>query len=88
LFAPGALADELLERLLGVLAREAGWECDAPGERFDALALAVEQEPLEVHPGPPRRPGLREVRREAGRVLAESVEDRRIEFGVKVFMAR
>jgi hypothetical protein len=78
---PGALIDELLQGLLGVLAGQALRQGDAPGEGLDALALAVEQQPLQVDAGPAGRLGLGEVRGEQRRVVAEPVEDGRIEFG-------
>jgi len=78
---PGALADQLLERLLGVFAREVRRAGDAPGDGLDALALAVEQQAVEVRADPPRRLGLWEVRREPRRVPAQAIENRRIEVG-------
>jgi hypothetical protein len=54
-------------------------EGDAPGQRLDALALAVGQEALKVDAGPARRLGLREVGGEVRGVLAESLQNRRIE---------
>src|SRR5262249_58077743 len=45
---PGALVEELLQGLLGVLDGQFGGQGDTPGERLDALAFAVEQQALEV----------------------------------------
>jgi len=70
-----------LERLLGVRAREVRGERDAPGQRFDTLALAVEEQSLEVDPGPPRRLGLREIGCESRGVLAEPSQNLRAEVG-------
>jgi hypothetical protein len=78
-FVPRALVDELLEGLLGVLAGQPGREGDAAGQRLDTLAVAVEQEPLEVDAGPGGRLGLGEVVGKQGGVVSEAVEDRRIE---------
>ena len=78
---PGALVDELLQGLLGVLALQTVGQGDAAGERLDALALAVEQQPLQVDAGPQGGLGLREVRGEEGGVVAQAVEGRRVGFG-------
>src|SRR6266436_3998622 len=43
LLVPGALADELLERLFGIRAGQAVGEGDAVGEGLDAFAFAVEE---------------------------------------------
>ena len=51
LVIPGARVDELLEGLLGIGAGEPLGELDAAGEGLDGLALAIEQESLEVHAG-------------------------------------
>ena len=77
--APGALVDELLEGLFGVGAGQSVRQSDPAGKRLDGLAFAVEQQPLEVHAGPPSRLGLGKVIREQGGVLAEPAEDCRIE---------
>ena len=81
LFVPGALADELLERLLGVGAGQAVGQGDAAGEGLDALAFAVEEESLEVDAGPASRLGRGEVVGEQRRGVAEAVEDRRVKVG-------
>src|SRR5262245_29983236 len=78
LVVPGALTDELLERRLGIRAGEVRWKGDASGDGLDALALTVGEESLEVHPGPTRGLGLREVRCEVRGVPSESFQDRRI----------
>src|SRR5262249_20728986 len=72
---PGALIYQLLERLLRVLDGQSLGEGDAAGERLDALALAVEQEPLEVNAGPLRRPGVGEVFGEGGGMVGQPAED-------------
>src|SRR5256885_12601884 len=51
-FVPGALVDELLEGLFGVLAGQALRQTDAAGERPNAFSFAVEPEPLPRDPGP------------------------------------
>src|SRR3954452_3859115 len=48
LLVPGALVDELLQGLLGVLDRQIGGQDNASGQRLDALAFAVVEQPLEV----------------------------------------
>src|SRR5262249_11220331 len=67
---PGALVDELLQSLLGVLAGQAVGQGHAPGQRLDALAFAVEQEALEVDTGPAGGFGVREIVREDSGVVA------------------
>ena len=81
LLVPGALADELLEGLVEVLDVQAGREGDLAGERLDALALAVEDQALEVDAGVLGLAGPVEVVAEAGGVIAEPVEDFGCEFG-------
>jgi hypothetical protein len=81
LVVPRAVADELLEGLLGVLAGQPVGQGDAVGEGLDALAVAVGRQAVQVHPGPPGGPGLGEVGGEQGRVVAESVEDGGVEVG-------
>src|SRR5206468_2227368 len=51
LLVPGALAEELLEGLVEVLDLQAGREGDLAGEGLDALAVAVEEQALEVDAG-------------------------------------
>src|SRR5262249_25381884 len=81
LFVPRALADELLERLLGILTGEVRREGNPARQGLDALPLAVGKKPVEVHSGPPCRLGLWEVRREASRVFTQALQNRRIEVG-------
>ena len=50
-----------MERVLGVGVGEPVREGSTAGERLDALALTVEQKPLEIDPGPARGVGRREV---------------------------
>jgi hypothetical protein len=78
---PGALIDELRQGLLGVLAGQALRQDHSSGQRLDALPLAIEQEALQVDAGPAGRLGLRKVCGEQRGVVAEAVEDGRIEFG-------
>jgi hypothetical protein len=78
-FVPGALVDELLEGLLGVLAGQPLRQGHAAGERLDALAVAVEQQPLQVDAGPAGGLGLREVVGKEGGVASQPVKDRRVE---------
>src|SRR5262249_32656089 len=75
---PGALVDELLEGLFGVLAGQARGQADAAGQGLDALALAVEQESLEVDAGPGGRFGLWEIWGESPGVVAEPLQGRQI----------
>src|SRR5579862_5106707 len=79
LLVPRALADELLQCLLGVLTLKIRRERDSAGQGLDALALTIEQKSLEVHASPACGLGLRKVRCEACRVLAESFQNCRIE---------
>lgn len=81
MLVPRALADELLKGLLGVLAGQAVREGAPAGERLDALALAVEEQALEVDAGPGGGLGLGEVVGEQGGVLAETIEDGGVESG-------
>src|SRR5437763_10756985 len=78
---PGALADELLQRLVQVLDLQAGRECDLAGERLDTLAVAVEDETLEVDAGVLGLAGPVEVAAESVGVGGEPVEDFGGEFG-------
>jgi hypothetical protein len=78
-FVPGALIDELLECLFGILGGESLGKLDAVREGLDRLPFAIEQESLEVHAGPTSGFGLGEVGGEQSRVVAEAVEDGRIE---------
>src|SRR4029079_14537995 len=75
LLVPGALADELLQRLVQVLDLEACREGDLAGERLDALAVAVEDQALEVDAGVLGLAGPVEVVAEASGVGVEPVED-------------
>jgi hypothetical protein len=52
LLVPGAVVDELLKGLFGVLDAVVGRERDAPGEGFDALAFAVLEQSVEVDAAP------------------------------------
>lgn len=73
---PRAVADEPLEGLLGVLAGQSVGQGHPVGQGLDALAVAIGQQPVQVHPGPPAgRLGLREVGDEQGRLVAEAVVD-------------
>src|SRR5262249_18875960 len=77
---PGALVDELLQGLVFVLDVQVVGDGDAPGERLDALAFAVEEQALEVDTGPRGGPGLGEVGGEARGVLGQTAEHGRREF--------
>src|SRR5206468_1351355 len=81
LVIPGALVDELLQRLLGVLGVEARREGDASREGFDALAFAVVEQPLEIDTAPGGLLAMREAVAEDGGILLEAVEDFRRQFG-------
>src|SRR5581483_4812650 len=81
LLIPGALVDELLEGLLGVLAGQPLGQGDTAGERLDTFAFAVEQESLEINAGPAGGLGLREILSEEGGVVTETLEHSGREFG-------
>ena len=68
-----------MERLLGIGAGEAVGQRDAARERFDGLALAVEEQALEVDPGPEGGLGLGEVSGEQARVITQPLENSRVE---------
>jgi hypothetical protein len=75
LVVPGTLVDELLESLLGILGVEVRREVDASREGFDALALAVVEQALEIDAAPD---GLflmgKAVTKDVG-IILESIED-------------
>src|SRR3954452_5739008 len=75
LVVPGALVDELLEGLLGVLGVETRRQGDACREGFDALALAVVEQPLEIDAAPGGLLLVGEVVAEDVGVIPEPVED-------------
>jgi hypothetical protein len=77
---PGALVDELLEGLLGILDVQVRWESDTAGEGLDALTFAVLEQPLEINATPEGLPLMREVVAEYGGIILESVEDFRCQF--------
>ena len=53
LLVPGALVDELLQGLFGILDRqELGWERDPSDHWLDAFALAILQQPAEIDAAP------------------------------------
>ena len=81
LLVPGALADELLEGLVQIGDDEFGREDDLPRERFDALPLAVEDQPLEVDAGVLGLSGPVEVVAEERGVRVEPIEDFGSKFG-------
>jgi hypothetical protein len=82
LFVPGALVDELLQGLLGVLdVRQVQGQGDACGHRFDALALPVFEQSAEVDAAPGELRGVAiEVAKVSG-VVVKPVEDFGGEFG-------
>ena len=63
-------------------------EGDPAGQGLDALAVAVGEQPVQVHPGPPGGLGLGEVGGEQGGVIAEAGEDARVEVGGGRLQAR
>src|SRR4051812_10035521 len=75
LFVPGALVEELLEGLLGVLDLQVGRQGDALGHRLDALALAVEEQSLEIDGAPPGLPWPGELISEEVGIVLEAVQD-------------
>ena len=77
---PRALVDERLQGLFRIFAGQALGQQDPAGERLDALALAVEQESVQVDAGPAGRLGLGEVLGEQRGVISEAVEDSGVEF--------
>src|ERR1700722_9673895 len=80
LLVPGALIDELLQGLFGVLTRQALRQGDATGEGFNALAFAVEQKSLQINTRPPSRFGLWKIIGEERRVIAKALKHSRIQF--------
>ena len=76
LVVPGALVDELLQSLFGVLdveqLRRPG---DAGGHRFDALALPILEQAPQVDAAPGELPGIAEEVLERLGIVAEPVED-------------
>ena len=80
LLVPGALIDELLQGLFGVLTGQALGQGNAAGQRFDALALPVEQQSLQIDASPAGGLGLREIRGKQRGVVAEAAKHSRIEF--------
>ncbi len=81
LLVPGALAEELLQRLVGVGDRQAGWQRDGAGHRLDALAVGVLEQSAEVDAAPGGLAGAVEVVAEYVREGDEPVEDVGREFG-------
>ena len=81
LLVPGALAEELLQGLVGVGDVEPLRQRDAGGHRLDALAVAVLDQAAEVDAAPGGLAGAVEVVAEAGGVVGEPVEDVGVEFG-------
>ena len=82
LVVPGALVDELLEGLLGVLgvARSSAGRVTRR-EGFDALALAVVEQALEIDAAPGRWAVVGEVVAEDVGIIPEPVEDFGRQFG-------
>jgi hypothetical protein len=78
---PGALAEELLQRLVGVGDVEPGRQGDAGGHRLDALAVAVGEQAPQIGAAPGGLPRAVEVVAERGRVVGEPSEDVGGEFG-------
>jgi hypothetical protein len=81
LLVPGTLIDELLQRLFGVGAGQVVRQRDLMGQGFDGLAFAIEPESVEVDAGPEGRLGLGVVSGEPGDIVAEAIQDGRIESG-------
>ncbi len=78
LLIPRTLIDELLERLLGIGTGQIFEERDSMGTWLDGFAFAVEQESLDVNPGPECRLGLRKVVCEQSGVVTKAIKNRRI----------
>lgn len=78
---PGALADELLEGLIGVGDGQSGGQGGLAGHRLDALAVGVLEQAAEVDAAPEGLAGPVEVVAEVGAIGAEAVEDVGGEFG-------
>ena len=74
---PHALVDELLQRLFGITVPAR--HTDASTQRLDALALAIQQQSLQVHAGPVPAGDQPKVRDELANVLLESLNDLRIQ---------
>jgi hypothetical protein len=80
LLIPRALADKLLQGLVRIGDREVGRQGDARCHRLDALAVAIEEQALQVDAGPARRLGLREIVGEHGGIISKPLQDGRFEF--------
>ena len=75
LIIPGALADELLEGLVGVGDGQARGQDGVAGHRLDALAVGVLEQPAEIDAAPGGLAGAVEVVAEVTGVLGEPIED-------------
>lgn len=80
---PGTRADELLERLVGSADLPARGQDHPPTAGFDALALAVLQEPGQIHPAPARLPPVAKFSGKVLGVIFQACEHARVQFGGK-----
>ena len=72
---PGARTHELLQALVGVFgAGQSRRQAYPAAEGLDALALAVLEQPCQVHPAPGALTGMIEVGRKVGGVLLQARE--------------
>src|SRR5262249_10976083 len=76
---PGALVDELLESLFGILGSQSFGKADAMREWFDGFAFAIENQSLQVDPGPASGLGLREVLGKHTSVITQPIQDSVVE---------
>ena len=75
LVIPEGLVDEVLQSLLGIGDIEAGGQKNASGEGFDALALAVDQQTVEINVSPVGLSVPVEVGPELSSEIFEPVQD-------------
>src|SRR6516162_6580355 len=73
---PGALGEELLQRLLGVQgSRQVLRQSDPAGQRLSTLAFAVDEQTLQVDRGPASRPSVGELLNEQRSIVAQPLKD-------------
>jgi hypothetical protein len=76
---PGTLVDELLEGLFGILGSKPFGKVDAMREWLDGFPLAIEDQSLQVDPGPPSGLGLRKVLGKHSRVITQPIQHSLVE---------